>query len=176
MALELLTTFLVFLARLATMVNMECQQIKNKLHSCDRFVQTSERYSDLMEMSFEDEEEAFLVTFFLSNQPPKVVLGKFTSDKLIGHHRWSTCWSTRLGTQHWWCPAVAQYVLKLTWKKSPRKVLSWYHDMTYKERQSGEELSEIERLYAIIEKFKKQVGIPSCACDWVGLPVWVIRM
>ena len=40
-----------------------------------------------MEMSFEDEEEAFLVTFFLSNQPPKVVLGKFTSEKLIGHHR-----------------------------------------------------------------------------------------
>ena len=67
------------------MVNTECQQIKNKLHSCDRFVQTSERYSDLMEMSFEDEEEAFLVTFFLSNQPPKVVFGKFTSDKLIGH-------------------------------------------------------------------------------------------
>ena len=48
--------------------------------------------------------------------------------------------------------------------------------MTYKERQSGEELSEIERLYAIIEKFKKQVRVPSCACDWVGLPVWVIRM
>ena len=87
MALKLLTTLLVFLARLATMVNTECQQIKNKLHSCDRFIQTSERYSDLMEMSFEDEEEAFLVTFFLSNQPPKVVLGKFTSEKL---HNWAS--------------------------------------------------------------------------------------
>ena len=57
---------------LVTVANMECQQIKNKLHSCDRFVRTSEKYSDLMEMTFDDEEEEFLVTFFLANQPPKV--------------------------------------------------------------------------------------------------------
>ena len=59
---------------LVPVVNMECQQVKNKLHSCDRFVRTSEKYSDLMEMTFDDEEEDFLVTFFLANQPPKVTL------------------------------------------------------------------------------------------------------
>ena len=59
---------------LVTAVNMECQRIKGKLHSCDRFVRTSDKYSDLMEMTFDDEEEDFLVTFFLANQPPKVTL------------------------------------------------------------------------------------------------------
>ena len=59
---------------LATLANTECQQIKGKLHSCNRFVRTSEKYSDLMEMTFDDEEEDFLVTFFLANQPPKVTL------------------------------------------------------------------------------------------------------
>ena len=59
---------------LVAVANMECQQIKGKLHSCDRFVRTSEKYSDLMEMTFDDEEEDFLVTFFLANQPPKVTL------------------------------------------------------------------------------------------------------
>ena len=66
------TNVVILCTMLVTAANMECQQIKNKLHSCDRFVRTSEKYSDLMEMTFDDEEEEFLVTFFLANQPPKV--------------------------------------------------------------------------------------------------------
>ena len=65
--------FILF-SMLVTLANMECQQIKGKLHSCDRFVRTSDKYSDLMEMTFDDEEEDFLLTFFLANQPPKVTL------------------------------------------------------------------------------------------------------
>ena len=66
---------------LVTAANMECQRIKGKLHSCDRFVRTSDKYSDLMEMTFNDEEEDFLVTFFLANQPPKVLIMKGSIEK-----------------------------------------------------------------------------------------------
>ena len=72
-------TLFILCSMLVPVVIMECQQIKNKLHSCDRFVRTSEKYSDLMEMTFDDEEEDFLVTFFLANQPPKVTLDDHTT-------------------------------------------------------------------------------------------------
>ena len=54
-------------------VSATCLQVKGKLHDCAKFVQTSDKYSDLMEMTFEEQEELYLVTFFLAMAPPRAI-------------------------------------------------------------------------------------------------------